>query len=171
MRYRRIAEETLDYVLRELVLAEGGFASAQDADTDGVEGLTFTWTEEEGAPADALQLFEDGRSILRGALDAETKERLFELREQRPKPARDDKAVASWNGLLLAALAETGRRLGRADYLDAATGLAEFLLGPLSSDGRLHRTFNAGCAKGTGYLEDYADVAHGLYELHAATSA
>jgi uncharacterized protein YyaL (SSP411 family) len=168
-RYRRVAEETFDYVLRELALPEGGFASAQDADTEGVEGLTFTWTEAEGAPADALQPFEHGRSILRGELDAETKERLFDLREQRPKPARDDKAVASWNGLLLAALAEAGRRLDRADYLDAATGLAEFLLGPLSSEGRLHRTFNAGRAKGTGYLEDYADVAHGLYELHAAT--
>jgi uncharacterized protein len=169
-RYRRVAEETLDYVLRELALPEGGFASAQDADTDGVEGLTFTWTEEEGAPAAALEPFEHGRSILRGQLDEATRTRLFDLREQRPKPARDDKAVASWNGLLLAALAEAGWRLGRADYLDAATRLAEFLLGPLSGpDGRLRRTFNAGRAKGTGYLEDYADVAHGLYELHAAT--
>jgi uncharacterized protein YyaL (SSP411 family) len=169
-RYRRVAEETLDYVLRELALAEGGFASAQDADTDGVEGLTFTWTEEEGAPAEALEPFEHGRSILRGDLDEETRKRLFALREQRPKPARDDKAVASWNGLLLAALAEAGWRLGRADYLEAAIRLGEFLLGPLSGpDGRLRRTFNAGRAKGTGYLDDYADVAHGLYELHVAT--
>jgi uncharacterized protein len=168
-RYRRVTEETLDYVLRELALPEGGYASAQDADTEGVEGSTFTWTAEEGAPADALQPFEHGRSILRGQLDEETRERLFELREQRPKPARDDKAVASWNGLLLAALAEAGRRLGRPDYLDAGLRLAAFVLGPLSRDGRLHRTFNAGRAKGTGYLEDYADVAHGLYELHVAT--
>jgi uncharacterized protein len=169
-RYRWVSEETLDYVLRELALPEGGFASAQDADTDGVEGLTFTWTEEEGAPAEALEPFEHGRSILRGELDEETRRRLFAIREQRPKPARDDKAVASWNGLLLAALAEAGKRLDRADYLDAAIRLGEFLLGPLSGpDGRLRRTFNAGRAKGTGYLDDYADVAHGLYELHVAT--
>src|SRR5438874_13046776 len=169
-RYRRVTEETLDYVLRELALPEGGFASAQDADTEGVEGLTFTWTEADGVPADALEPFEHGRSILRGRLDDETRARLFALREQRPKPARDDKAVASWNGLQLAALAEAGRRLERADYLDAARRLAEFLLGPLSGErGRLHRTFNAGRAKGTGYLEDYADVAHGLYELHVAS--
>jgi uncharacterized protein YyaL (SSP411 family) len=168
-RYCAICEETLDYVLRELALPEGGFASAQDADTEGVEGLTFTWTEDEGAPADLLQPFEHGRSILRGELDLETRARLWEIRERRPKPARDDKAVASWNGLALAALAEAGRRLERRDYLDAAVRLAGFLLGPLSSEGRLHRTFNAGRAKGTGYLEDYADVAHGLYELHVAT--
>jgi uncharacterized protein YyaL (SSP411 family) len=169
-RYREVAEQTLDYVLRELALPEGGFASAQDADTDGVEGLTFTWTAEEGAPAEALQPFEHGRSVLRGELDEPTRARLFELRERRPKPARDGKAVASWNGLLLAALAEAGRRLDRSDYLAAGRRLAGFLLGPLSTpEGRLHRTFNAGRAKGTGYLEDYADVSHGLYELHVAT--
>jgi uncharacterized protein YyaL (SSP411 family) len=168
-RYRRVTEETLDYALRELALPEGGFASAQDADTEGVEGLTFTWTAEEGAPADVLEPFEHGRSILRGSLAEETRARLFELRERRPKPARDDKAVASWNGLLLAALAEAGRRLERPDYLAAAERLADFLLGPLSSAGRLHRTFNAGRAKGSGYLEDYADVAYGLAELHVAT--
>ncbi len=169
-RYREVAEETLDYMLRELALEGGGLASAQDADTDGVEGLTFTWTAEEGAPAELLEPFEHGRSILRGELDAETKARLFALREQRPKPFRDDKAIASWNGLALAALAEAGRRLERRDWLDAAVRLAEFLLGPLSTpEGRLHRTWRAGRAKGTGYLDDYADVAHGLLELHVAT--
>jgi uncharacterized protein len=169
-RYRRVAEETLDYLLRELRLPEGGFASAQDADTDGVEGLTFTWTAEEGVRDELLQPFEHGRSIIRGELDDDDRRRLFELREQRPKPARDDKAIAAWNGLALAALAEAGRRLERGDYVDAARALGEFLLGPLSTgDGRLHRTFRAGQAKGTGYLEDYADVAHGLLELHVAT--
>ena len=91
------------------------------------------------------------------------------MREQRPQPLRDDKAIASWNGLMLAALAEAGRRLDRADWLDAARELAEFLLGPLSDGGRLHRTWRDGVAKGTGYLDDYANVAHGLYELHVAT--
>jgi uncharacterized protein YyaL (SSP411 family) len=176
-RFRQVAEETLDYVVRELVLPEGGFASAQDADTDGVEGLTFTWTPEEleavlGRPrVDLLLPFEDGRSILRGELSPQERTALFEARELRPKPGRDDKAIAAWNGLLLAALAEAGRRLEREDLPAAATTLAGFLLGPLSTpEGRLHRTFRAGEAKGTGYLEDYAAAAHGLYELHVATA-
>jgi uncharacterized protein len=169
-RYRSVVEQTLEYMLRELRLPEGGFASAQDADTDGVEGLTFTWTAEEGAPAELLQPFEHGRSIVRGELDEETRRRLFELREGRPKPLRDDKAIASWNGLALAALAEAGRRLERDDLLAAARELAEFLLGPLSDDeGRLWRSYRAGKVRNTGYLDDYADVANGLLELHVAT--
>jgi uncharacterized protein len=173
--YRAVVEDTVDYVLRELALPGGGFASAQDADTDGVEGLTFTWTADEVAAAigpgrDALlQPFEHGRSIIRGRLTDEERAALFAARELRPKPFRDDKAIASWNGLMLAALSEAGRRLERPVWLDAARALAEFLLGPLSADGRLHRTWRDGVAKGTGYLEDYANVAHGLYELHVAT--
>jgi uncharacterized protein YyaL (SSP411 family) len=169
-RYRQVVIETLEYVLRELGLPEGGFASAQDADTEGVEGLTFTWTAEEGVPEALLHPFEEGRSIIRGQLDEELKKRLFDLREQRPKPLRDDKAIASWNGLLLAALAEAGRRLGRPDWVEAAVRLGDFLLGPLSDEqGRLYRTYREGRAKNTGFLEDYADVANGLYELHVAT--
>ena len=174
-RHRAVATQTVEYVLRELVLPGGGFASAQDADTDGVEGLTFTWTPEELAAAigpgreSLLQPFEHGRSVLRGELTGEERARLFDVRERRPKPARDDKAIASWNGLFLAALAEAARRLERPDWLDAATALAEFLLGPLADGERLHRTWRDGVAKGTGYLDDYADVAHGLLELHVAT--
>ncbi len=169
-RYRSVVEETLDYMLRELRLPEGGFASAQDADTDGVEGLTFTWTPEEGVREELLHPFEDGRFVIRGELTGEERVQLVALREQRPKPALDDKAIAAWNGLALAALAEAGRRLERDDYLEAARALGEFLLGPLSTgEGRLHRTFRAGQSKGTGYLDDYADVAHGLLELHVAT--
>jgi uncharacterized protein len=173
--YRSVVEDTIEYALRELRLDAGGFASAQDADTDGVEGLTFTWTAEELAAAigpgreELLQPFEHGRSILRGRLGAQERATLFEVRERRPKPLRDDKAIAGWNGLMLAALAESGRRLERADWIGAARDLAEFLLGSLSTDGRLHRTWRDGVAKGTGYLEDYADVAYGLYELHVAT--
>jgi uncharacterized protein YyaL (SSP411 family) len=174
-RYRRVVEETVDYVLRELQLGGGAFASAQDADTEGVEGLTFTWTPEELAAAigpgreDLLQPFEHGRDIVRGHLTDEERAALFAVREQRPKPLSDDKAIAAWNGLMLAALAEAGRRLERTDWLDAARALAEFLLGPLSDGERLHRTWREGVAKGTGYLDDYANVAHGLYELHVAT--
>jgi uncharacterized protein len=174
-RYRRVAEETVDYVLRELRLPESGLASAQDADTDGVEGLTFTWTEEELAEAGVprpglLRPFEHGRSVLRGELSEEERARLFEVREQRPKPFRDDKAVASWNGLALAALAEAGRRLERPDLVAAAVEVGEFLLGPLSdAEGRLERSYRDGRVSGTGYLDDYANAAHGLYELHVAT--
>jgi uncharacterized protein len=121
-------------------------------------------------PPELLRPFEHGRSVVRGELDPETRGRLFEIRERRPKPLRDDKAVAAWNGLALAALAEGARRLERDDLRETARELGEFLLGPLSDpDGRLYRTWRVGQAKGTGYLEDYADVAHGLLELHVAT--
>ncbi len=169
-RYREIVEETVGYLLRELALPEGGFASAQDADTEGVEGLTFTWTPDEGVPGEFLEPFEHGRFIVRGALPPELKAELFERRELRPKPLRDDKAIAAWNGLALAALAEAGARLQKDEWLAAARRLGEFLLGPLSTpEGRLYRTYRDGIAKNTGFLEDYADVAHGLYELHVAT--
>src|SRR5919109_768571 len=175
-RYRQVAEETLEYVLRELRLPEGGFASAQDADTEGVEGLTFTWTPEELADAlgeerpDLLQPFEHGRYVLRGDLTRDKRQRLFEVRERRPKPALDDKAIASWNGLALAALAEGGRRLESDTVLQAAETLGKFLLSDLSApEGRLFRTWRQGRAAIHGYLDDYADVANGLYELHVAT--
>src|SRR3712207_5388708 len=128
-RYRTVAEETVDYMLRELRLREGGFASAQDADTEGVEGLTFTWTPDELAEIAGaghehlLQPFEHGRFVLRGEPGDDLRERLFAAREGRPKPFRDDKAIASWNGLALAALAEAGRRLEREDILAAAREL------------------------------------------------
>jgi uncharacterized protein len=168
--YREVAEQTLDYLLRELRLDDGGFASSQDADTEGVEGLTYTWAPGEGAPEELFEPFEDGRFVLRGRLDEETRTRLLELRARRPQPARDDKAIASWNGLALAALAEGGRRLGREDLIAEAGALGEFLLGPLSDEqGRLHRSRRAGRTSGAGFLDDYANVANGLYELHVAT--
>jgi len=169
-RYRRIVEQTLEYAIRELRLDSGGFASAQDADTDGVEGLTFTWTREEvPRPDELLEPFEHGRFVIRGELTDDDRVHLLEVRQRRSQPARDDKAIAAWNGLMLAALSEAARRLDRADWLRAARDLAEFLLGPLSDGDRLHRTWRDGVPKGTGYLEDYANVAHGLYELHVAT--
>jgi uncharacterized protein len=175
-RHRSVVEETLDYLLRELRLPDGGFASAEDADTDGVEGLTYTWTPEEIAAAlgeehpEWLQPFEHGRYVLRGDIPEDAKRRLLAVREDRPKPERDDKALTAWNGLALAAFAEAGVRLRRDDYLDVARALAEFLLGPLSThDGRLLRTYRGGVAKIDAYLEDYANVANGLLELHWAT--
>jgi uncharacterized protein YyaL (SSP411 family) len=169
-RYRRVAEETCEYLLRDLALPEGGFASSQDADTNGVEGLTYTWTEDEGVRGELLRPFEHGRSIVRGELDPELKARLLEERRRRRQPGRDDKAVAAWNGLALAALAEAARRLTSNTVLLAAERLGNFLLSELSSaDGRLYRTWRDGRATVPGYLEDYAQVAHGLIELHVAT--
>jgi uncharacterized protein YyaL (SSP411 family) len=168
-RYRQVVEDTVDYALRELRLDSGGFASAQDADTDGVEGLTFTWTPDEVPRPELLLPFEHGRFVIRGELTRDERAQLLAARAQRPQPLRDDKAVAGWNGLMLAALAESARRLHRDDWLRAARELAAFLLGPLADGERLHRTWRDGVAKGTGYLEDYAHVAHGLYELHVAT--
>ncbi|HEU0248831.1 MAG TPA: thioredoxin domain-containing protein [Gaiellaceae bacterium] len=173
-RYREVVEDTLDYVLRELALPGGGLASAQDADTEGVEGLTFTWTPDEaaevGLPLEALEPFEHGRFVVRGTLDPEVRARVLGERATRPQPFRDEKALASWNGLALAALAESAYRFERTDWLDAARGVAEFLLGPLSAaDGRLLRSTRDGRASGAAYLDDYANVAHGFMELHVAT--
>jgi len=168
-RYREVAEQTVEYALRDLRLPDGGFASSQDADTDGVEGLTYTWAPGEGAPEELLEPFEDGRFVLRGEMDEETRARLLEIRSLRPQPGLDDKAIASWNGLMLAALAEAGRRLDRADWIEEGRALAGFLLGPLSSQGSLRRSRRAGRSSGAGFLDDYANVAHGLYELHVAT--
>jgi uncharacterized protein YyaL (SSP411 family) len=173
-RYRTVVEETVDYVLRELALPNGGLASAQDADTDGVEGLTYTWTPEEaaevGLPEELLEPFEHGRFVVRGELDDELRLRILAERSKRPQPFRDDKVLASWNGLALAALAEAGYRLEREDWLQAARRLGELLLGPISDgDGRLLRSVRDGRTSGAAFLDDYANVAYGLLDLHVAT--
>jgi uncharacterized protein YyaL (SSP411 family) len=173
-RYREVVEATLDYVLRELALPDGGLASAQDADTAGVEGLTHTWTLDEaaaaGLPRNVLEPFEHGRFIVRGELEPDLRARVLTERATRVQPFRDDKALASWNGLALAALAEAAYRLECDDWLGAARGVGEFLLGPLSGEGgRLLRSRRDGRASGDAYLDDYANVAYGLMELHVAT--
>jgi uncharacterized protein len=175
-RYRRVVEETLDYMVRDLRLPEGGFASAQDADTDGVEGLTYTWTPEEleealGEPhADWLQPFEHGRSVVRADVPEPARRTLLEVRAARPQPLRDDKAITAWNGMALAAFAEAAHRLDRSDYLEVALALARFLRETVADeDGRLKRTYRDGVAKIEGYLEDYAHVANAYVELHWAT--
>jgi uncharacterized protein len=171
---REVAEQTVEYMLRELALPDGGLASAQDADTDGVEGLTYTWEPAEwealGLDPDLLQPFEHGRAVVRGRLAPSERERVLAIRAERPQPFRDDKAIASWNGLALAALAEAARRLERDDWLAEAERLGAFLLGPLrGEDGRVLRSIRAGRVSGTGFLDDHANVAHGLLELHVAT--
>jgi uncharacterized protein YyaL (SSP411 family) len=144
---RRVASETAEFLLRDLGTAEGGFASALDADTDGEEGLTYVWSPAEveqvlgpdgAAAAELLGVtaegtFEAGRSTLR--LLGEPPEQwpawrsaLLAARSARPQPARDDKVVTSWNGLAIAALAEAGALLARPEWVAAASRCAEFLL-------------------------------------------
>ncbi|MCZ7588198.1 MAG: hypothetical protein M5U27_04905 [Gaiella sp.] len=107
---------------------------------------------------------------MRGELDAETRAQLLARRAERPQPFRDDKAIASWNGLALAGLAEAARRLERPDWLAVAERLGAFLLGPLrGDDGRVLRSIRDGRVSGAGFLDDHANVAHGLLELHVAT--
>ncbi|HEX3175372.1 MAG TPA: thioredoxin domain-containing protein [Methylomirabilota bacterium] len=185
---RRICEETLDYVLREMTDPAGGFYSAQDADSEGHEGKFFVWTPEEmravlGAEADAAMAYWgvdrgpnfEGASILYVAGEpdparvASARRKLFEARERRVHPGRDDKVLAAWNGLMCQALAEAGRALGRDDYLAAAVSNAEFVLGSMRRDGRLMRTWKSGEARLKGYLEDYAMTTAALVTLYEAT--
>ena len=200
--YRRITEETLDYVLREMTDELGGFYSAQDADSEGEEGKFFVWTpdeieavlgEEEGSifggyfgvtdagnfegktifnvpqPADSFSE-EHGLPLeqLQALIDR-GKQALRDKREQRVHPLRDDKVLASWNGLMLRSFAEAAVVLNRADYLNAAINNAAFLLDTMKPQGRLLRTYRDGQAKLLGYLEDYAFVADGLLALYEAT--
>jgi uncharacterized protein len=189
-RYREVSERTLDFILRDLAVEGGGFASALDADTDGVEGLTYVWTPaqvRDALGADDAQAaiaylgvteqgnFE-GATVLRPQGDPpddwpRIRDLLLAARMRRPQPARDDKVVASWNGLALSALAEAGRRLDRADYLDAARRCAAFLLEVMRGPGgRLRRAARAGRAADIpGYLDDYGAVSLGLLELYRAT--
>ena len=191
-RYRRVCEETLDWALREMRGPEGGFYSALDADSEGEEGRFYVWTPEEiravlGADADpVIELYGvtehgnfEGRNVLsipEGAnalrpegLD-EARRALYEARTKRVWPGLDDKRLASWNALTIAALAEAGAVLGREDYLDAARKCAEFVLGTLRDDeGRLLRTYKDGRAHLNAYLEDHAFLLEALLTLYEAS--
>ncbi|MFJ2232506.1 thioredoxin domain-containing protein [Streptomyces sp. NPDC087859] len=197
---RRVALETADFMVRELRTAEGGFASALDADSDDgsgrhVEGAYYVWTPEQltevlGAQDAELAAqyfgvteegtFEEGASVLQlpqheGVFDAghieSVKGRLLEARGRRPAPGRDDKVVAAWNGLAIAALAETGAYFDRPDLVDAAVGAADLLVRlHLDEQARLSRTSKDGHAgANAGVLEDYADVAEGFLALASVT--
>jgi uncharacterized protein YyaL (SSP411 family) len=117
-------------------------------------------------PIDAVsqQLGEDARPLLAAARQA-----LYAARARRPAPARDDKAIAAWNGLAIAALADAGLILGRQDYIDAASATAAFALDALVVDGRLRRAHMDGRALHLGQLDDHADLCHGLLCLYGAT--
>ena len=201
-RWRAVATGTVDYLLRELTTVDGAFAASQDADTDHVEGLTFTWraTEIREVLGDAAALFataygvtddgnwegvtilsrvrdDDALADVYGLTAAEVSDRLAEAgalllarRSQRAQPARDDKALAAWNGLAIAALADAGRSFEEPRYVAAAVRAAEAIVGGLlSADGVLGRSWKDGRATGSGVLEDYADLADGLLALYEAT--
>jgi uncharacterized protein YyaL (SSP411 family) len=198
--YRRVAEETLRYVQREMTSPEGGFYASQDADSEGHEGKFFVWTAAEieqalGADAKIFMLaygvtpagnFE-GKNILHVARDlsvlareegldqsaleatlASGRATLFAIREGRVHPARDEKVLTAWNGLMLRAFADAAAILQDAAFKKTAEANADFLLKTMGKDGRLLRTYKDGAAKLNGYLEDYAFLADGLLALYEA---
>ena len=207
--YRRVADETIDYVLREMTSPAGGFYSTQDADSEGEEGKFFVWTPAEIEAvigADAARIFNlyygvsargnfEGQNILhvsatveevvqRFAISpaaverslADSRQKLFAVREKRIKPARDEKILTEWNGLMIHALAECAAVLGRGDALQAAQNAANFILSKMSQpDGKLYRSYKAapgdsnGQARLNAYLEDYAAFSRALIALYEAT--
>ncbi|WKV72159.1 thioredoxin domain-containing protein [Streptomyces sp. PCS3-D2] len=202
---RRIALETADFMVRELRTAQGGFASALDADSEDPltgahgEGAYYAWTpaqlrevlgEDDGALAAGYfgvteeGTFEHGTSVLRlpqdgPAVDAERidgiRARLLAARAERPVPGRDDKVVAAWNGLAIAALAECGAYFERPDLVERATEAADLLVrvhfdAAVGRAPRLARTSKDGrVGANAGVLEDYGDVAEGFLALAAVT--
>ena len=188
--FERVCTETLDWALRDLRQQEGGFASALDADSEGVEGRFYVWTPGElrtalgdDALADAALAhfgmdgepnFEGGWTPVRATTDpdrlGEIKERLRAHRERRVWPALDDKRLTAWNALMISALADAGAALARPDYRDAAVACAEFAWRDLrDSDGRLLRSFNRGQARLGAYLEDHAFLLEALLTLYETT--
>ncbi|MFD3810948.1 thioredoxin domain-containing protein [Rhodococcus sp. NPDC058639] len=190
--FRRVAEETATFLLRDLLTAEGGFASALDADTEGVEGLTYAW-----APAQLTEVlgpddgdwaahvfsvtregtFEAGTSVLQLRADpddaerfARVRERLFLSRQTRPQPARDDKVVTVWNGFAVTALAEAGVAFGVTEWIEAAATCARTLLDRHLVGDRLRRASLGGVVgEPAGVLEDYGAFVTALVALHQAT--
>ena len=188
----RVAGETAEFLLRDLRTPQGGFASSLDADTEGVEGLTYVWTREQlvdvlgpddGAwAAETFGVteegtFERGTSTLRLPRDPDDPARwmrvtsaLLEARNERPQPARDDKVIAAWNGLTITALAEAGVALQRPDWVEAAVAAGEFVLDAHVADDGLRRSSRDGVVgEAAGVLEDYGCFAEGLLALHQAT--
>ncbi len=198
--FRRVAEQTIDYVIREMSNEEGGFFSSLDADSEGEEGIYYTWTEAEirevlQEAGDADLILEaygvteagnfEGRTVLQRVKDDAALADRFELpveeierrlesahtslltaRAARVRPDTDDKVLVSWNGMMLVAVAEAARYLGRADYLDMAIRNARFIWQHLRPDGRLQRSWRNGIAQHNAYLEDYAALIRGLLSLY-----
>ncbi|WP_232665767.1 thioredoxin domain-containing protein [Pseudonocardia sp. TRM90224] len=191
---RRVVEETAGFLLSDLRTTERGFASALDADTDGVEGLTYAWTPAQlvdvlGADdgkwaaelltVTAAGTFEHGSSTLQLLGDpddeqrwADVRGRLLAARALRPQPACDDKVVTAWNGMAIAALAEAGAALDRPGWVAAAAEAAELIMRLHVVDGRLRRSSRGGVVgTAAAVLEDYGCLADGLLALHQAGGA
>ncbi len=200
--YRRVVEETLEYVLREMTCPDGGFYASQDADSPGGEGAFFVWTPQEiktvlGESDGALACeyfgvseagnFEHGASVLHlpytpeefaakaqmtvsefAAWLTHAKKTLFDARERREKPGRDEKILTAWNGLMISALARAYQVLGDPKYLKTAAEAARFCLAHLKRDKKLLRSYKDGQAKFNAYLEDYAFFITGLLDLYEA---
>jgi uncharacterized protein YyaL (SSP411 family) len=198
--FARVTRETLDYVLREMTAPDGAFYSATDADSEGEEGKFFVWSEEEirallGAEAPRFMRYYgvtaggnfEGHNILNAARPDEAewaalapaRAKLYEARARRIPPLRDDKVLASWNGLMISGLAVAGRILPEPRYLTAAARAADFVLTRMrggksdgGGDGRLARSFKPGRdgqPPEPGFLDDYAFLAAGLFDLYEAT--
>jgi uncharacterized protein len=187
--FERVATETLDWALRELRQPEGGFASALDADADGVEGSFTVWTldevravlGEDHAPVAIGHFgmteagnFEGANIPVRATPDPaelpEIKAKLLAAREQRVHPGLDDKRLTAWNALMISALADAGAALDRDDYRAAAEACAEFVLRDLRDPaGRLLRSYNRGRARQPAFLEDHAFLLEALLTLYEAT--
>jgi hypothetical protein len=186
----QVCRETLDWALREMRADEGGFYSALDADSEGVEGKFYVWSLDEvrealgDSDADAAIAYFgmsehgnfEGKNIpVRASAEPpanlpELKKRLYEVRAKRVWPGLDDKRLTSWNALMISALADAGAVLGEPRYLDAARDCAEFLLTTMrDDDGRLLRTFKDGRAHLNAYLEDHAFLVEALLTLYEST--
>jgi len=189
--YKRIAEETLDFVVREMRAPNGSFYSTQDADSEGVEGKFYVWSLDEfqavvGSDASALagyfDVTEHGNweetNILHVAGEADAKlqplvdsakKKLYAAREKRIRPGRDEKVLTDWNGLMLRAFAEAAACFGRDDYRDVAVANADFILNTLWDGNRLLHSYKDGRARFNGYLDDYANFIDGLFALYELT--
>jgi uncharacterized protein YyaL (SSP411 family) len=187
-RYLQVATETIDYVRRDLHDPAGGYYSAEDADSEGVEGKFYLWSAADVRSVSPVAAewwgvtdggnFE-GANILRRPVRGDlirpaeverARRELFSRRERRVRPGRDDKVLTEWNGLFLAALAEAGAATGRDDWLDEARASAEFLLRELRrADGRWLRSWQGGRAQHLAYAADYAALVGAFTRLAEAT--
>jgi uncharacterized protein YyaL (SSP411 family) len=191
-RYRAVASQTATFMIERLRTPEGGFAASLDADTDGVEGLTYAWTpiqlaevlgQQDGKwAADLLEVsgsgtFEHGTSTLQMRQEPDDPERwesvrtrLLAARDERPQPGRDDKVITAWNGLAIAALAEAGVVLDNPVWVTVAAEAAGFVVSTHLVDGRLRRASRDGVVgSAAGVLEDYGCLGEGLLVLYQAT--
>jgi hypothetical protein len=188
--FARVVRGTLHYLLREMTSPEGAFYSATDADSEGEEGRFFVWTERQirevlGDEADRFSRFFgvgpegnwEGVNVLHVPRPDEdewqalapARARLYEARAKRVPPLRDEKILASWNGLAISAMAFGGRVLGEPRYVEAAARAADFVLSRMVKDGRLQRSWLGGQAGVPAFLEDHAFLAQGLLDLYEAT--